>query len=68
MYATIPIFAVIGLVIAKTNGLEERFKYLNLFALEISQAHSSTFHENFERGFKVSTTEHSYALFAIAVT
>jgi len=61
--ATIPIFAVIGLVIAKTNGLEERFKYLNPFALEISQAQSSTFHENFERGFKVSTTEHSNALF-----
>ena len=61
--ATIPAFAVIGLLIAKSNGLEVRFKYLNPFALEISEAHSTTFHKNFERGYKVSPTEHSSALF-----
>ncbi|MCG8312947.1 MAG: acyltransferase [Pseudomonadales bacterium] len=61
--ATIPFFAVIGLIIAKSGGLEARFKYLNPFALEISQAHSTTFHKNFERGFKVSSSEHSSALF-----
>ncbi len=63
LLATIPFFAVIGLFIAKSGGLEERFKYLNPFALEISEAHSTTFHENFARGFTVSSSEHSRALF-----
>lgn len=63
LFATIPFFAVIGLFIAKSGGLEERFKYLNPFALEISQAHSTTFHKNFVRGFNVAPTEHSEALF-----
>lgn len=61
--ATIPAFAVIGIGIAKTNGLEQRFKYLNPFALEISQAHATTFYKNFDRGYKVSATEHGKALF-----
>lgn len=63
LLTTIPFFAVIGLFIAKNGGLEERFKLINPFALEISQAHSSTFHNNFARGFKVSPTEHGGALF-----
>lgn len=63
LFTTIPFFAVIGLFIAKSGGLEGRFKFLNPFALEISQAHSTTFHNSFARGFKVSPTEHSGALF-----
>ncbi|WP_152614551.1 acyltransferase family protein [Pseudoalteromonas luteoviolacea] len=63
MAALIPMFAVVGLFIAKTNGFEARFKYLNPFALEISAAHSQTFHENFERGFKVSDSKESSVLF-----
>lgn len=60
---TIPLFAVIGLFIAKSNGFEERFKYLNPFALEISRAHSTTFHHNFERGYQVDKAKHGKALF-----
>jgi peptidoglycan/LPS O-acetylase OafA/YrhL len=61
--STIPLFAILGLGIAKSNGFEERFRYLNPFALEVSQAHATSFHENFERGYKVSPARHSTALF-----
>jgi peptidoglycan/LPS O-acetylase OafA/YrhL len=63
LVATIPIFAISGLVIAKSGGLEYRFKYLNPFALEITQAHSSTFNKNFERGVQVSAGDRGKALF-----
>lgn len=63
LISTIPLFAVIGLFIAKSNGFEERFKYLNPFALSVSKAHAATFHENFNRGFFVSEETQSKALF-----
>lgn len=63
LVATIPFFAIVGIFIAKSGGLEERFKYLNPFALEISHAHSITFHENFKRGFNVTPSDHGSALF-----
>lgn len=62
VFATL-LLGVIGAVIAKTGGFESRFRYLNPFAIEISEAHSFTFHENFMRGFDVSPTTHSDALF-----
>ncbi len=61
--STIPFFAIVGLLVAKTGGLEERFKYLNPFALEVAQAHSTTFHSNFKRGFQVASAKHGRALF-----
>lgn len=61
--STIPLFAILGFGIAKTNGFEERFKFLNPYALEVSQAHASSFHENFERGYNVSSKKHGSALF-----
>ena len=61
--AIIPVFVVSGLFIAKTNGFEARFKYFNPFAFEVSTSHSTTFHQGFERGFKVSSSEHSKILF-----
>ena len=60
---TIPFFSSLGLLVAKTNGLSARFKYLNPFASEISEAHSSSFHSNVERGFKVSGSNKTKALF-----
>ncbi|QOR39294.1 acyltransferase [Billgrantia diversa] len=59
----IPVLAAIGFIVAKTNGLPERFKYLNQFALEVTEFHSSTFHDNYERGFNISNTEHGEILF-----
>ena len=61
---TIVLFlAIIGFGVAKTGGFEQRFEYLNPYALDLSQAHSTTFHQNFERGYKVEPTEHGQALF-----
>lgn len=60
---TIPTFALIGFSIAKTNGFEARFKYLNPFAFEISNAHAQTFHANFDPGYIVSSKPHGNALF-----
>ncbi|MEN9017645.1 MAG: acyltransferase family protein [Hellea sp.] len=60
---TIPLFAILGIGIAKSNGFENRFRVLNPFALEVSNAHASSFHENFERGFNVSHQKHSKVLF-----
>ncbi|CAM2736953.1 acyltransferase family protein [Pseudoalteromonas distincta] len=60
---TIPFFTFSGLLIAKSNGLKERFEYLNPFALEIDKAHSASFHNNFERGFEISPPKHGQVLF-----
>lgn len=54
--------ATLGLAIAKSNGLEQRFKYLNPFAYELSAINSSNFHREFKRGMNVSNTSSS-ALF-----
>ncbi len=60
---SIPALAAAGAVIAKTNGLPERFELLNPFALEVSASHASSFHKHYERGFEVSESESSKALF-----
>ncbi|UAA39682.1 acyltransferase [Paraneptunicella aestuarii] len=59
----LPVFAVSGLAIAKSNGFEQRFQYLNPFAIEITKAHASTFHTNFNRGFNVKTEGNGDILF-----
>ena len=61
--ATIPFLAIVGLVITKSSNLDARYTYFNPFALEVDQAHVATFRKNFERGYEVSTTAHSRALF-----
>ena len=63
LIATMPIIGSCGLFIAKTGGFNARFKFLNPYALEVSQAHAATFHSNFERGFKVKKSNRSKALF-----
>ncbi|NIC04406.1 acyltransferase family protein [Billgrantia bachuensis] len=60
---SIPVLAATGLAVAKTNGLPERFEYLNRFALQVSESHSSTFHKYYERGFKVASAEKGEVLF-----
>jgi len=57
------VFAIAGLIIAKSNGLPMRFKYLNSFALEVSKYHESTFSRYYTRGYNVSDTKHASALF-----
>jgi hypothetical protein len=44
-------------VVAKTNGLESRFGYLNPYALEVAQAHATSFHQKFNRGFFVGEAD-----------
>lgn len=47
-------FATYGVIVAKTNGLDSRFKYFNDFSYSVTDAHSSSFHRNFSRGFNVN--------------
>ncbi|UYG02177.1 acyltransferase [Halomonas sp. LR3S48] len=59
----IPALAAVGFIVAKSNGLPERFKYLNQFALEVTEFHSSAFHDNHERGLNIKNTEYGKILF-----
>lgn len=63
LVATVPVFAGTGLIIAKTGGLQERYQYLNPYALEISKAHLGSFALHFKRGYKVSSNNKSKVLF-----
>jgi len=56
------IMAALGLAIAKTNGFEQRFKYLNPFSYELSLINSSIFHQSFKRGMNIDK-DNSSALF-----
>lgn len=60
---TIPLFAIAGIGVAKSEGFGERFKILNPFALEVGKAHELSFHHDFERGYKVSNSPHGKVLF-----
>lgn len=51
---TIPVYSIAGIVIAKTNGLEMRFTYLNLFSEKVIEAHTFSFHEKFQRGINTN--------------
>ncbi|MGQ4880236.1 acyltransferase family protein [Billgrantia sp. LNSP4103-1] len=55
--------SLMGAAIAKNNGLPERFMIMNPYALTISEAHASTFHENFPRGLNVSAENDRKVLF-----
>ncbi len=61
--ACLTLFAVAGILIAKSDGFEARFKILNPFAYEVSQQHSVTFSHNFPQGFNVSQGDHGKILF-----
>ncbi|HET8817575.1 MAG TPA: acyltransferase family protein [Pseudidiomarina sp.] len=63
LVATIPAFAVVGLAIAKLNGVPQRFQILNPFAADISQAHALPFYTAHETGYQVSTDTHGGILF-----
>jgi len=54
---SVALLAGAGLTVAKSNGLEARFKILNPFAFEVAQAHASSFHEDYDRGFDVTEAQ-----------
>ncbi len=54
LITSLSFISVIGLFIAKNNGVEGRFKVLNPFAYQVSKHNSTTFHDNFDRGMNVS--------------
>ncbi|SEG49238.1 acyltransferase family protein [Marinobacterium lutimaris] len=54
LVAIIPVFALSGFYVAKSNGFPQRFTLLNPFAGEISKQQKATFHENYKRGFQIS--------------
>jgi len=56
-------FAVVGIYVAKSNGLSERFLIINPFAYEVSKHSESTFHTNFRRGMHVSNKPNNKILF-----
>ncbi|MDN3555254.1 acyltransferase family protein [Halomonas maura] len=60
---TIPLFASSGLLVAKTNGLNNRFRYLNPFALEVAKAHGATFNSSFKRGLSINDSGGAKVLF-----
>ncbi|MEO1669389.1 MAG: acyltransferase family protein [Cyanobacteria bacterium J06631_2] len=55
--------ALIGLLFAKSDGLEQRFSLLNPFALEISASMSSSFEQSFEQGYRVAPNDSGKILF-----
>lgn len=63
LVGTLSCFAMIGLLVAKTNGLSWRLKALNPFAYEVAEQSSSTFHHSFSRGFNVADTDKGKVLF-----
>ena len=54
---SVALVAGAGLTVAKSNGLEARFKILNPFAFEVAQVHASSFYEHHVRGFDVTETQ-----------
>ncbi|MEO0845707.1 MAG: acyltransferase family protein [Cyanobacteria bacterium J06648_1] len=55
--------ALIGLLFAKSDGLEQRFTLLNPFALEISDSMSPSFYQFFEQGYRVAPGDSGKILF-----
>ncbi|MFC3105695.1 acyltransferase family protein [Salinisphaera aquimarina] len=55
--------AICGAVVAKTNGLADRFKVLNQFAYEVTQQGNSEFSHIFKRGIDVRAGADSEVLF-----
>ncbi|SFU33685.1 acyltransferase family protein [Halomonas korlensis] len=54
---SVGLLAGAGFLVAKTNGLEARFRILNPFAFEVAKAHASSFHKDYVRGFNVAETQ-----------
>ena len=55
--------AVAGYAVAKSNGLDARFKYLNPFAFDVANAHAATFHRDYERGLSLNESGSGKVLF-----
>ncbi|MEL6496097.1 MAG: acyltransferase family protein, partial [Cyanobacteria bacterium J06623_7] len=55
--------ALMGLLFAKSNGLEQRFTLLNPYALEISESMSPSFYQFFKQGLRVAPADSGKVLF-----
>lgn len=51
----LPVFAVLGVGLGRSDGLPQRFDYLNPFATEVIEAHQPTFYSNFQKGVQLSS-------------
>jgi peptidoglycan/LPS O-acetylase OafA/YrhL len=57
------VFAIVGIIIGKTNGLGMRFQILNPFSYQVTKHNTQTFYSHFSRGLKVSQENHGRVLF-----
>lgn len=55
--------AFAGYAVAKSNGLDARFKYLNPFAFDVANAHAASFHLEYQRGFSLNESGSGRVLF-----
>ncbi|RUO62613.1 acyltransferase family protein [Pseudidiomarina insulisalsae] len=60
---TIPVFAIAGAGVAKTDGLPARFEVLNPFAVKLNEMHAMPFHEHFQEGWQVNEPPKAKLLF-----
>ncbi|MEA3587705.1 acyltransferase [Pseudidiomarina sp. 1APP75-27a] len=60
---TLPVFAVLGFGVAKTDGFPQRFEWLNPYAATIDGAHKMPFHQQFSEGWQVDTPPQGKILF-----
>ncbi len=59
LVASLPLFAVVGLILGRTDGLPQRFSYLNPYANVIVEAHEPTFESVYTPGFQIGEGAHS---------
>jgi peptidoglycan/LPS O-acetylase OafA/YrhL len=60
---TIPLFAAIGVGVAKTDGLPQRFELLNPFADRLNEIHAMPFYRHYSDGWQVSEPPKGKVLF-----
>lgn len=60
---TIPVMAVAGVVVAKSDGLPGRFELLNPFAAKLNEVHAMPFYRNFSDGWQVAEQPKGKVLF-----
>ncbi|MEE9321315.1 MAG: acyltransferase family protein [Granulosicoccus sp.] len=63
LVASLVSFAGVGIYVAKSNGLGERFKLLNSFAYQVTEHSGTTFHTYFSRGMNISANSNGKILF-----
>lgn len=57
------LLAFAGYAVAKSNGLDARFKYLNPFAFDVANAHAASFHREYQRGLSLNESGSGKVLF-----